>query len=592
MDTRTLGTAATILFNNLVNTLNNSKSSQDDLEQALKPFAIIQWNKELIQRIGVDKINRVFGRLKRSTIPKLTLRSIIDHFHEALADKGAIIPTQFMDWRDIISKYSLGSLATYSTWVPVIQFLVDNRSATPRELSRLTLTEINQLARDSPLADLITSIWQSARIEFNSPAGVNSTTLTFRNNSLTLVEALRAASLPDSVFAEELKESKEDIGLPNSFEKLGPAAKINALKQATPDSQQLLRFLSAGAQSNILEQVRATLPSVASGVSCYLSFCALLGIAPFPPSADVVARWSAIFAPGKTYSLYLSHLSKACQLMEIDSSWRTDTVRGIAKGLANKPSLKARFHNSLTPAILDRLMKKESWDSEFARLCFVSFLFMLRLPSEALPLTRALPNELLLSDEAPSAKAVIGLREFMGENRLILKLAKRKNQRSLYTAMRPCFCTPNCLVPAQNCPIHQFWEAVIKHTHPGSPLFPSLQKKNITRIIRRVLSLLDVIDAERYSTHCFRRGAATALLDSGSTLSEIMKTGGWASGSFRIYLNLQKAEESSLKDILGQNSPDSSPVGSPSLVSSTSSGTTTPQVKRQRAKSVDTLPSS
>ena len=56
------------------------------------PFAIIQRNKDLIQRNGIDKLNRAFGRLKRAIIANITLRSAIDPFRAALSDKGAIPP--------------------------------------------------------------------------------------------------------------------------------------------------------------------------------------------------------------------------------------------------------------------------------------------------------------------------------------------------------------------------------------------------------------------------------------------------------------------------------------------------------------------
>ena len=122
----------------------------------------------------------------------------------------------------------------------------------------------------------------------------------------------------------DFEETKLDIGLPTNFDSLGPTARIAALQEATPDSQQLLRFLSTGAQTNVLQQVRLTLPSVAAGVSCYLSFCSLLGIDPFPPAPTVVQKWSTLFSHGETYQLYVGHLLKACQLLQIDASWRDE----------------------------------------------------------------------------------------------------------------------------------------------------------------------------------------------------------------------------------------------------------------------------
>ena len=135
--------------------------------------------------------------------------------------------------------------------------------------------------------------------------------------------------------------------------------------------------------------------------------------------------------------------------------------------------------------------------------------------------------------------------------------------------MRPCFCVPNMLIPKHNCPIHQFWAAVAQHTAPGESLFPSLLAKNIAGILRKALTNIHVVDAERYSTHCFRKGAATAILNSGATLAQIMKTGGWVSGSFKVYLDLHHAEEVSMKNISPKESPASS-AGPPSASSASS----------------------
>ena len=226
--------------------------------------------------------------------------------------------------------------------------------------------------------------------------------VTFRNDPILLQEALRAPSVEASVVGTECKESKEALGLPMDFDQLGPIARIAALQAATPDSQHLLRFLPAGARSNILQQAKLTLPSVASGVACYFAFCLLLSIAPFPPTNAIVRQRSAMFGAGGTFALYANRLSKACHLLNIDTSWRGECIRAICKGVANKTPLRQRLSNSLTPQILGSLIRAESWEPPFARLCYISFLFVLRVPSEALPLTLAPTDELLLSDPPPN----------------------------------------------------------------------------------------------------------------------------------------------------------------------------------------------
>ena len=73
-----------------------------------------------------------------------------------------------------------------------------------------------------------------------------------------------------------------------------------------------------------------------------------------------------IFSTGRTFGLYVGQLKTACQLLEIDTAWRGDSFRAIAKGIANKPSAKERCHNSVSPSILDRIIRAESCESELA----------------------------------------------------------------------------------------------------------------------------------------------------------------------------------------------------------------------------------
>ena len=585
---RAVESTAAILLNNLINTLNAADSTAEDFEHALHPFAAIQWAKPLIEKLGISKINRVFGRLKRTTIAKAPLRLVIDHFKTALSDAGEAMPDGLAEWRTILTRYSLNLLADYATWTPVINFLHEHRIATPVGFSELSPAEVNILIANSPFGELTNSLWQAVRIEFSSAKGITPLTTQFRSNHFSLVEALRAKCVEESDFGTELTDAAKDLQLPENSPRLGPKARIIALQNIMPDSQQLLRFLSAGAQNNILEQVRSTLPCVASGIGCYLAFCSLLAIAPFPSTTEIVARWRALFKPGKTYSIYLGHLSKACNLMGFDSSWKNEVIHAIAKGLKNKPSGKNRFHNSLEPPILDRILRHESWNSEFARLCYVTYLFMLRLPSESLPLTRALADGRLLSTDPSSTPATIGLREFQGEQRLVIKLNKRKNTKNTFIATRPCFCGENALLPRHNCPIHRFWKAVLANTEPGGKLFPTFEGGDFSRVLRKVLLKLNIADSERYSSHCFRRGAATAILNSGATLSEIMRTGGWASSSFKIYLDMNRAEEISMSKVSAANSPDSERSSS---ASSTSSITSSPEGRKNDEKVLgDTSP--
>lgn len=99
------------------------------------------------------------------------------------------------------------------------------------------------------------------------------------------------------------------------------------------------------------------------------------------------------------------------------------------------------------------------------------------------------------------------------------------------------------------CPIHSLWEAVSAHTPPGQPLFPSLIRSNINRILKATFPKAGIRPWGRYSAHFGRRGAANEILRSAPSLATIMRTGGWQSGGYKAYLDLREAEEADIRNI-------------------------------------------
>ena len=98
---------------------------------------------------------------------------------------------------------------------------------------------------------------------------------------------------------------------------------------------------------------------------------------------------------------------------------------------------------------------------------------------------------------------------------------------------------------------------VIASAQPGDPLSPSLVSKNINRLLRAVFKKIALPCAEKYSSHCFRRWAASAILNAGPKHAEIMQTDGWGSSSFRVYLDIQGAGDVSTRAVLDGGDPHS-----------------------------------
>ena len=248
--------------------------------------------------------------------------------------------------------------------------------------------------------------------------------------------------------------------------------------------------------------------------------------------------------------MYVSHLNKACQLLGFPSDWGSSAVVGAIKGLSNAMDMSIRFDNYVNLTLFRRAMTAETLRADFGKFMYLSFLFALRGPSEAIPAQRAPLTTRLGSKILQAEKPLIGLRKLSdGSIRLILKLNKRKNLRLSVPLMRPCLCGSEHFVPNGLCPVRDFW-LLVAHLPPKSWIMPSLQKSNLNRILKAILWKLNLEEASRYSTHCFRRGAAMELLNLGTTLAVIMKTAGWNSAAFRAYLQFHLAGESDMKAVL------------------------------------------
>jgi hypothetical protein len=130
----------------------------------------------------------------------------------------------------------------------------------------------------------------------------------------------------------------------------------------------------------------------------------------------------------------------------------------------------------------------------FAMLFLFSYAFLLRMPSEAIPV-RAESGERCLRKES----------EF-----LVLHLARRKNKPAGSRLVRGCWCAKS----KATCPLHVLgpW---LENINAGSPLFMGVTAASALRVLRTVLAEMRIPHAADYRTHDFRRGHAKDLQLSG-----------------------------------------------------------------------------
>ena len=129
-----------------------------------------------------------------------------------------------------------------------------------------------------------------------------------------------------------------------------------------------------------------------------------------------------------------------------------------------------------------------------AMLFLASYVFMLRLPSEALPL-RARTGSMHLTWEGGQVLAV---------------LQRRKNKPAGSRLVRQCWCKSSPMT----CPLHVLWKWAEK-APAGALLFAGVTEHSALVTLRMLLRSLAVPRACEYRTHDFRRGHAKDLQLSG-----------------------------------------------------------------------------
>ena len=544
--------AGRLIYQDVLRAVNDRLSKPDQMIRAIKPFFAVQFSREVVRGIDGYRLKVLVSRLKNSALPGEWYARILAHIKLAWADESIAIPFAFEDWRRLLVRFDFDNAQEFQDWIPLLNHLAAFGIHSPDEFSAWSRFDVTALAASAPTPLLVTKLWQASCIAYSGDSEDYTCLVPewFANAPL-LAQSFRTKNLEDSFVARSHVAATDDLALPDAFAKAGPAARIKLMSANKPDHGALTRFLNTGAQLNTLRQVQCSLRSVAAGVQCWASFCDLYNTAYFPPKTHNVLRWSSFFHPGKTFSLYLAHLGKACQLLNISLSWWTEAVKGVAKGLENAYDASLLFENYIFKQLFRSLIAHETLQSESGRLFYLAYVFILRLPSEALPAVRAPPNALLLNRSRLPFQSALGLRELPnGEQRLVLKLKTRKHVRGGAVLMRPCFCDSDTLASRGICPIHDFWRVILTETASGQQLFPSLIKRNINRILKGTLKTMNVEDAHSYSTHAFRRGASMELKRTDSTLAQVLKTVGWNSGTYRAYLSFVEDEEVNIRLIL------------------------------------------
>ena len=155
-----------------------------------------------------------------------------------------------------------------------------------------------------------------------------------------------------------------------------------------------------------------------------------------------------------------------------------------------------------TVELLVRLgLERPEW-TEHSLFFLMAYSFLLRVPSEAIPVTAGSVGPCMLAREG---------------NFVVLTLARRKNRPNGSRLARGCWCKESPLT----CPLCLL-SPLLVNAKAGGKLFPNVTTSNVNHVLRSMLAELGIPNAERYRTHDFRRGHAKDLqLAGASPLSRV-----------------------------------------------------------------------
>lgn len=295
----------------------------------------------------------------------------------------------------------------------------------------------------------------------------------------------------------------------------------------------------------IIGSSKRSVASVRSGLLCWVNFAGrVMGKVgrELPPSLDGLLAWSNLFRCSATFGNYLSHVRLACEIARVSTDVFDHPSLTRAKRSIDKRCLfQSRSKQFIGFDLLTSLVESSVADGQGleAALYVLAYAFLLRVPSEALPILVS-PSTVEVENE----KSVLSCDGVV----LRLRLAFRKNQARPTTMERACWCARTPLT----CPVHMAWPLLAQCTRNVRP-FTRFTPAYVLRQLRLRLSL-EVADAMSFRTHDLRRGHARDLQNSGASLAEVLRAGQWRSPAFMSYLDVNALE----RDVVVQAHVDDS----------------------------------
>jgi len=243
--------------------------------------------------------------------------------------------------------------------------------------------------------------------------------------------------------------------------------------------------------------------------------------------------------------MYLAAVSYGCQFHSLSIEFMKDPLIQRAKAAIRKQFVACAgsppIGMSLTAKLMKLALREGDWSS--AQLYCVAYAFLLRVPSEGIPLKLGAVE----TGEAPTGKWLTRA----GDN-VMFYFDRRKNREAPTRQTRGCWCKC-CTV---TCPVHGL-TLLDNPALLGSAPFEKCGPTKTTNALRRRLAKLGVADAPSFTLKGFRRGHARDIAMRGGRLAEILHAGSWTSKAFAAYLDKEQVLDKAVAEIQDSSSDDS-----------------------------------
>ena len=175
----------------------------------------------------------------------------------------------------------------------------------------------------------------------------------------------------------------------------GPRAALRKVVDRLDCQSDKCAFVEQAALDAILGACPKSMDSVRCGIRCYVAYARAMlpdGCRCFPPKLDILLSWSTLFRCEGTWANYVGYVRTACLLIKAPVDVFGDPAVKRAKIAIRKRCLFTSRKNMFLQAhVVERIMNwamlPDNLDYKaHAFLYLITYIFLLRLPSEALPL--------------------------------------------------------------------------------------------------------------------------------------------------------------------------------------------------------------